>query len=429
MDSADMLNVRFHFDGEFVHIGPQLEYVGGGEGMSVIERNKLSFREIKGHLTDHTDVKKSMKYYFLIPGRPMSEGLVLLYDDNSCIKIFEHINDGGVVDLYVEYHGEEENHSSDESASNFEDEIGSGSDPDVITADDTTQISHDVVTCSSQVFNPGSQCGTQNIVQKVSVSTGAVEAQGSEVGHSNISDSESEDSDYVPIDLTDDSGEDDEAIDLRKHARQYRKKIRDSQRWVEGDSSGPVPIELVANVEELVEQQNMEEEFDSGSEDYSYDDATDEEDGHIVRRKTKFTKYDPNTEIPHFSLGMCNAYSSIHASFTSRLSSTTSSQRLITMLRLAARNEGQRASKRRPLPFTFHRLYGSGRPPHRLSFRRLPAPPASSSSRHYSRPGRPALLSSIPPLLGGSGLTPFSSPPASFMAPPISSSLPPLVVA
>lgn len=38
-----MLNVRFHFGGEFVRIGPQLDYVGGDEGLSVIERNKLSF--------------------------------------------------------------------------------------------------------------------------------------------------------------------------------------------------------------------------------------------------------------------------------------------------------------------------------------------------------------------------------------------------
>ncbi|KAM0897557.1 hypothetical protein ACQ4PT_022498 [Festuca glaucescens] len=309
MESADMLNVRFHFGGEFVRIGPQLDYVGGDEGMSIIERNKLSFREIKGHLTDHTDVKKSMKYYFVVPGRAMSEGLVFLCDDNGCIKISDHITHGGVADLYVEYHGEDEKQSSDESGSNFEDEIGSASEleePDVIiTAEVTNQRSHDVITGSSQVFNPGSQRGTQDIVQNVSVATtGGTEAQHAEVGPSNNSESESEDSDYVPIDLTDDSGEDDEAVELRRHARQYKKKIRDSQRWVEGDSSGPVPIELVANVEELVEEQNMEEEFDSGSEDYSYDDVTDEEDGRIVRRKTKFTKYGPKTEIPHFSLGM-----------------------------------------------------------------------------------------------------------------------------
>jgi hypothetical protein len=166
-----------------------------------------------------------------------------------------------VVDLYVEYHGEEEKHSSDESGSNFEDEIGNELEgPDaVITADDTTQISHGVNTGSSHVLNPGSQCSSQDILHNVSVSTRATQAQGSGVGHDNNYESVSEDSDYVPIDLTDDSGEDNEAMELRRHARQYKKKIRDSQRWVEGDSSGPVPIELVANVEKLVEEQNMEQ--------------------------------------------------------------------------------------------------------------------------------------------------------------------------
>jgi hypothetical protein len=64
-----------------------------------------------------------MKYYFLVPGRAMLEGLVFLYDDNGCSKISDHITSGGVAELYVEYHGEEEKHSSDDSGSKFEDEI------------------------------------------------------------------------------------------------------------------------------------------------------------------------------------------------------------------------------------------------------------------------------------------------------------------
>jgi hypothetical protein len=90
-----------------------------------------------------------MKYYFLIPGRVMLEGLVFIYDDSGCIIICDHVAYGGVVDLYVEYHGEEEKHSSDESGSNFEDEIGGASEqeePDVvITAEDTNQMRHDVI--------------------------------------------------------------------------------------------------------------------------------------------------------------------------------------------------------------------------------------------------------------------------------------------
>jgi hypothetical protein len=42
MDLCDSLNVRFHFGGEFIWIGPQLQYVGGDESMSEIERTSLS---------------------------------------------------------------------------------------------------------------------------------------------------------------------------------------------------------------------------------------------------------------------------------------------------------------------------------------------------------------------------------------------------
>jgi hypothetical protein len=102
---------------------------------------------------------------------------------------------------------------------------------------------------------------------------------------------------------SEDSGEDDEAVELRKFAKEYKKKLRDSEMFVETDASGTVPIDLVANVEEVVEQQNIEHEFDLGSEDFSYDDATDEE-GHIVRRKSKFVRYNPMLEVLQFSLGM-----------------------------------------------------------------------------------------------------------------------------
>jgi hypothetical protein len=150
---------------------------------------------------------------------------------------------------------------------------------------------------SSQIINHGSQSATQAIV----CGTRIGEAGSKPVTTEEPDDLDSEDDDYVPH--SDDSGEDDEAMELRKFAKEYKKKLRDSEMFVERDASGTVPIDLVANVEEVVEQQNIEHEFDSGSEDFSYDDATDEE-GHIVRRKSRFVRYNPKSEVPHFSLGM-----------------------------------------------------------------------------------------------------------------------------
>jgi hypothetical protein len=41
MDPSEILNVLFHFGGEFVRVGPNLDYVGGDEALSEIERDNL----------------------------------------------------------------------------------------------------------------------------------------------------------------------------------------------------------------------------------------------------------------------------------------------------------------------------------------------------------------------------------------------------
>ena len=69
--------------------------------------------------------------------------------------------------------------------------------------------------------------------------------------------SESEDSDdpeYVAH--TDDSGEESDVVELRKHARKFKKKMKALEVWFAKESTDPIPIELVANVEEAV--QDME---------------------------------------------------------------------------------------------------------------------------------------------------------------------------
>lgn len=39
---------------------------------------------------------------FFIPGMDLGEGLRWLYDDHACLAMPQHINDGGVTDIYVE---------------------------------------------------------------------------------------------------------------------------------------------------------------------------------------------------------------------------------------------------------------------------------------------------------------------------------------
>ncbi|KAE8783791.1 hypothetical protein D1007_42717 [Hordeum vulgare] len=90
---------------------------------------------------------------------------------------------------------------------------------------------------------------------------------------------DSYDPDYMAH--TDESGEESKVVELRKHARKFKKKIKSSEILFSKGSRGPVPIKLVANVEEAV--QDLE--FESSDEDYNYDEY---EDGQIVRRKSRY---------------------------------------------------------------------------------------------------------------------------------------------
>jgi hypothetical protein len=264
MDPAEILTVRFHYGGEFVRIGPTMDYVGGDEAISEIERDKISLQEVKGFLKDHIpELKDAMKFYYLMPGKELADGLLFLYNDESCIKMSNDTTEGGVADIFVEYQGGEDD-DGESSGSDFEDEIFSLVDssetevPQVITAEDydsaptvaagqieqvaildnvlvlddsgvITQVqsspgekisgitsprqnfqrreresSSQVMAGTSQVINPIQRCQDLVLIDDTNTEEG--------------SESE-EDSDYVPH--SDDSGEESEVVQLRKKANQF----------------------------------------------------------------------------------------------------------------------------------------------------------------------------------------------------------------
>ncbi|KAE8790832.1 hypothetical protein D1007_34827 [Hordeum vulgare] len=87
-----------------------------------------------------------MKFYFLLPGKELINGLVFLNDDSGCVKMAGYICVGGVVDVYVEYHREEDKVTR--SGSDYEDEIieESGDEPDaVITGVEPAESNTDVL--------------------------------------------------------------------------------------------------------------------------------------------------------------------------------------------------------------------------------------------------------------------------------------------
>ncbi|KAE8813314.1 putative polygalacturonase [Hordeum vulgare] len=77
--------------------------------------------------------------------------------------------------------------------------------------------------------------------------------------------------------------------------------MRDTKSWIQRDSTTPVPVELIANMEEQLEAEEKDWCYDLIDEDYSYDE---DYDGQVVRRKSQFPRYSNDTEIPHFSLTM-----------------------------------------------------------------------------------------------------------------------------
>jgi alpha-galactosidase len=77
--------------------------------------------------------------------------------------------------------------------------------------------------------------------------------------------------------------------------------MRDTKSSIGADSTVAIPIELISNMEEQLEEEEKDWGYDSSDEDYTYDDDSD---GNSVRRKSSYPRYNNNTEVPHFVLSM-----------------------------------------------------------------------------------------------------------------------------
>jgi len=75
MDVLGSLQVRFHFNGEFIQAGKKLHYCGGSEAMSSIDRDKVSLPEFLGHLKDHCNVEDGTLMHWLVPRKELTNGL------------------------------------------------------------------------------------------------------------------------------------------------------------------------------------------------------------------------------------------------------------------------------------------------------------------------------------------------------------------
>jgi hypothetical protein len=195
--------VRFHLGGEFIYHDKQVSYVGGDEAMSYIDRDKISLPELIGHLKDHSNVgdKDQVYLHWLFPGQELNNGLILLSDDKACCEMSNSIAEGGVADVYVEIISHDEESTED---SDFEDEIRGGE------VDDFTSPS--MLKNGKEPILDAKEMSSNRLRNKEKV---VVDEKDME---------ETDDSDWIPGD-EDSSEEDEEAEEIRKHAKMVKKGL------------------------------------------------------------------------------------------------------------------------------------------------------------------------------------------------------------
>ena len=102
MDPADHIAVRFHFNGEFINDGKTIQYVGGKEAMSFLDRATLSLQRIQQCLSEHYVTVDGQQLHWLFPGKDLFDGLLMLSEDKSVETLSACTTDAGVADVYVE---------------------------------------------------------------------------------------------------------------------------------------------------------------------------------------------------------------------------------------------------------------------------------------------------------------------------------------
>ena len=95
--------LRMHHDGEF-RDNPHREYVGGRvdvfhhrhpDLMSLLELDEMA----RGLGYD----EEILRYHYLIPGKNLDNGLILLYTDNQVFTTFNSLYPNTVADVYIEH--------------------------------------------------------------------------------------------------------------------------------------------------------------------------------------------------------------------------------------------------------------------------------------------------------------------------------------
>ena len=294
MDPSDFLPVRFHYGGEFMFSRGQLHYVAERTALSYIELDKISLPEIIGFLGDHMPVSGLLHLHWLYPGKQLSDGLRFLLDDNACIEMANHMsNNGQVAEIYVEHvaidEGQDDNQIADWGYDMVEADDEAKSDSEA-----EAELHPTVVLCIDKKGKLKPRRASSQILEKPEDVDGPETNSNPEGQVSNSSDS-----DYrQPIEQNS-SGDDEEAEQLRKFAKEIKRNIRARKLGVH--SSQAVEILDDALVPENINLEDDGSLYYNSSDDYSYEENSE---GETIRWKSTNNRFHKNASVHVFSLGM-----------------------------------------------------------------------------------------------------------------------------
>jgi hypothetical protein len=288
MGDSEVLTVRFHFNGVFVVDGSLLNYCNGDEGVSHIDKDKLSIPELEGHLQDHTIFRRSVRMYWLPCGAAVHTGMRMLVDDKSCLDMLDAVDCVGVVDIYTEEIDVDmaamtetdvvETIQDEDVFAMFRDE--NVSNLDVAATHVDAHLSEQSEYLDAPATHEGAQIGTDD-------------EEDDQEGEGNT---ECEATGFT-------SDDDEEAKEIRSKYKAYMSKRKKKE---------GIPLDTPTSMDQATgnDSNSMIQVNDIGDgvpyfdsdEDFSYDDDSETD---AKRRKCRFPIFDRHVETPQFALDMC----------------------------------------------------------------------------------------------------------------------------
>ncbi|BAF23783.2 Os08g0432600 [Oryza sativa Japonica Group] len=268
MSEFEVLEVQFHFNGEFVLDESKMSYCNGDCGVSHIEKDKISIPELEGHLLDHTTFPQSVRMYWLPFGAELNSGMRLLVDDKSCLDMIHELGTATTVDT-----------------------------PNQLIWVGMKNLEHKPIVKEQTVQNRDKFVQGDNML----CLEGPTHGQDSP-NEEAAEDLEAESDGCDATGFT--SDEDDEVREIRTKYKEFMSEVKkrgdipiDNPIEVDGIQGGDIPL----GNNQVLEGGDGAEYFDSDG-DASYDEDSD---GVFTRRKCRFPIFDSFADTPQFAVDMC----------------------------------------------------------------------------------------------------------------------------